>query len=387
MSKNWLAIIFFFIVSKSYSQQQSYLVLIDADNDQVFRVRIGDTTYNSSELGHLSIPYLKDSTYNLAFGFPQKKIREQVFSVKINKKDQGFQLKNLGEKGWALYNWQTRELKMPLTDSAFDQGIAERGIKRDDAFSRLMAAVVNDTSVMYNAFIPRRIVNDSTKNEITNQNSKNDSSSLAAEKNKQDKAAPIVEIPASQVEDQKLKVGIKYPFIKKLSERSTPTAKRITYVDAVQQGIADTITLFIPLETQGTTLADSVKKITPAKNKKKNQKNASKADSTLLTRRSLNVDCKNLATDHDVDTLRASMLNANTIEAKIAESDKYFKTKCFSASQVKSLGELFASDKSKYKFFETAYPYISDKINVSQLATLLSDSIYINRFKKEMVVN
>jgi hypothetical protein len=56
-------IIFFLIIGKTYSQQQNYLVLIDADNDQAFRVRIGDTIYNSSSLGHLAIPYLKDSVY------------------------------------------------------------------------------------------------------------------------------------------------------------------------------------------------------------------------------------------------------------------------------------------------------------------------------------
>src|SRR5882672_3289553 len=114
MLKIGFGIIFFLIIGKTYSQQQNYLVLIDADNDQVFRVRIGDTIYNSSGLGHLTIPYLKDSTYNITIGFPKKQFPEHMFSIRINKKDQGFQLKNLGEKGWALYNWQTRELKMPL---------------------------------------------------------------------------------------------------------------------------------------------------------------------------------------------------------------------------------------------------------------------------------
>lgn len=388
MSKIGFAIIFFFIIGKTYSQQQSYLVLIDADNDQVFRVRIGDTIYNSSELGHLTIPYLKDSIYNLEIGFPKKTYPNRIFSIRMNKKDQGFQLKNLGEKGWALYNWQTRELKMPLVDSTLTQGIQERGVKRDDGFSRLMAAVVNDTSVMYNAFIPQKILKDTVKNESKETGPRTDSSLVTDEKEKKNVAiAPVTTISDSKKE-KNAKGKITYPFIKKLSERSTKTAKRITYIDAVQPGATDTITLFIPLENAPALITvDSAKKITPGKNKKKTQKAINSADSlsgkSISLSKNISADCSNPATDRDVDELRDRILAENTIESKISTADKYFKTKCFSTKQIKVLGELFASDKSKYSFFQTAYPFISDKENVGQLVTLLSDTVYINRFKKK----
>jgi hypothetical protein len=392
MSKIGFAIIFFFIIGKTYSQQ-SYLVLIDADNDQVFRVRIGDTTYNSSELGHLSIPYLKDSTYNLEIGFPKKVYRDRIFSIRINKKDQGFQLKNLGEKGWALYNWQTRELKMPLVDSNLNQGIPERGVKRDDGFSRLMSAVVNDTSVMYNAFMPQKISKDTLKNEVK-EKGKIDSSLVTDEKEKNNLAVVPATVVQNSKKEESLKNKIKYPYIKKLSERSTKTAKRITYIDAVQQGSADTITLFIPIENDAVILSgDSAKKIAPGKNKKKSQKEIKKTDSLvdksalILKNTSVNTDCRNTAGDSDVDSLRTNILTENTIETKIAAANKYFKTKCFSTKQVMVLAGLFASDKSKYSFFQTAYPFISDKANVGQFVTLLSDTVYINRFKKQMTVD
>src|SRR5215467_7701491 len=162
MPKTLLVTIFFFFIGKIYAQQPGYLVLIDADNNQLFQARIGDTVYNSSEIGHLAIPHLKDSTYRISINFPGTQIYDRAFSVKVNKKDQGFQLRNLGEKGWALYNWQTKELKMPLFDSTRSQGLAERGVKRDDAFSHLMAAVVNDTSVLYNAYVPEKSLMDSS---------------------------------------------------------------------------------------------------------------------------------------------------------------------------------------------------------------------------------
>lgn len=386
MSKIGFAIVFFFIVGKSYSQQPGYLVLIDADNDQVFRVRIGDTVYNSSELGHLTIPYLKDSTYNLAIGFPRKIYPERIFSIKMNKKDQGFQLKNLGEKGWALYNWQTRELKMPITDSALSQGIPERGIKKEDAFSRLMAAVVNDTSVMYNAFVSQKIVKDSAVTQPNEQAIKTDSSVTAD--NNAKKNVPIVAPAADHSKKEKAIVKSKLPSIRKLSERSTPTAKRLTYIDASKEGSVDTVTLFIPLEN-GVAISsnDTAKKITPVKGKKTGKGTGIKSDSAANKLASANIDCKNSAIDSDVDSLRENILRANTIDSKITEAKKYFRMKCFSVAQVKILSESFASDKSKYSFFQAAYPYLSDRANTGQLLTVLSDAIYVNRFKKEMAVD
>ena len=395
MAKIGFAIIFFLIVGKTYSQQQNYLVLIDADNDQTFRVRIGDTLYNSSTLGHLVIPHLKDSTYNMAIGFPKKEFHERIFSIRVNKKDQGFQLKNLGEKGWALYNWQTRELKMPLMDSSLNQTIPESGTKKDDAFSRLMSAVVNDTSVMYNAFATQKPLKDSLKNNIKEPEVKNDSSLIAVEKDKK-LIVPVATVIEKPKKEKNINGKAGNPGIRKLSERSTNSAKRITYIDAFQPGSVDTITIFILFDNQSVTLTgDSTKKIIPGKNKKKSMKgtgnpiDSTNIKSNLSAKRSKSIpahsDCKNIASDSDLNVLRANILTENTIEAKIEAADKYFKTKCFSVTQLKILGELFASNKSRYNFFGVAYPYISDRENISQLATLLTDTIYINRFKEEMI--
>jgi len=368
MLKVGFAIVFFFIVGKSYSQQPGYLVLIDADNEQIFRVRIGDTVYNSSDLGHLTIPYLKDSTYNLMVGFPRKVFREHTFSIKMNKKDLGFQLRNLGEKGWVLYNWQTRETIMPLIDTGNAQLFPEQGIKRDDAFSRLMAAVVNDTSVMYNAFVSQKITDTSTlrKSDTT----------LVAGVNEQATTAGIA--PASQV---KSAAKSKYPFVKKLSERSTAKTKRITYIDATSQESRDTITLFIPIETDALIVSsDSTNKVIPTRNKKKGKPSTAQTDSANTVAR---FNCQVTATDKDVDSLKSNILSANTIDAKMGEAEKYFKAKCFLSEQIKSLSELFASDKSKFTFFHLAHPYISDRTNISQLAMIFKDTSYISRFKKE----
>ena len=142
------------------AQQTGYIVLIDADNKQPFTVHVGDELYVSSGHGHLALFNLKDSNYKLSLQFPKKNVPEQVFPVKINQKDLGFLLKS-SDSSWTLYNWQTREIIRPVAEKDSSR-ILDRGVKREDGFSRLMANVVNDTSVMYNTYTEREFNHDSS---------------------------------------------------------------------------------------------------------------------------------------------------------------------------------------------------------------------------------
>lgn len=135
---------------RAYAQQAVGLILIDAEGKQPFTVRIGNHVFPSSMHGHLTLSHLKDSSYRLCLRFPKKALAEQVFPVNLRQKDLGFILKG-EDSSWVLYNWQTKETIHPvyILDSS---RILEMGVKREDGFSRLMASVVNDTSVMYNTY-------------------------------------------------------------------------------------------------------------------------------------------------------------------------------------------------------------------------------------------
>jgi hypothetical protein len=152
--------------------QTGYIVLIDAENKQPFTVRVGDELYASSGHGHIALSNLRDSNYKLSLQFPKKNIPEQIFPVKINQKDLGFLLK-AGDSSWTLYNWQTKETIRPVAEKDSSR-ILDRGVKREDGFSMLMAAVVNDTSVMYNTYTEQGFNHDSStavsKTHIADQN-------------------------------------------------------------------------------------------------------------------------------------------------------------------------------------------------------------------------
>ncbi len=137
------------ITVSARAQQPGSLILLESENKKAFTVRIGDNFFASSAQGHLVLSRLKDSIYRLGIR-TNNNMAEKVFPVTVRHKDLGFQLKeNEGE--WVLYNWQSRETIQPLKEKDSSR-ILNQGVKRENGFSTLMAAVVNDTSVLYNTY-------------------------------------------------------------------------------------------------------------------------------------------------------------------------------------------------------------------------------------------
>ncbi len=148
---NGLMALFFICLSVvARAQQPGFAILIEAENKQAFIVRIGEQLFASTAQGHLVISQLKDSNYNICLRFPKNDLPEQIFPVAMHGNDQGFQLRK-SDSVWLLFNWQNKETIRPTFEHDSTR-ILNKGIKREDGFSRLMAAVVNDSSVMYNTY-------------------------------------------------------------------------------------------------------------------------------------------------------------------------------------------------------------------------------------------
>lgn len=94
-----------------------------------------------------------------------------------------------------------------------------------------------------------------------------------------------------------------------------------------------------------------------------------------------NSDCVNFANEQDVDKLRVKMLAVNSTDDKIGVAKKVFKAKCFVTRYIRGLSELFPNDEARFKFFETAYPFVSDTSSFKSLIDLLSSDLYVARFK------
>ena len=92
------------------TERLSFYINPVGDEPAPFYARINNRTFSSSEIGHLIIPQLKDTVYDITISFPKDVYPEQKFRIALHQKEMGLQLKNIGERGWVLYNWQTLDI-------------------------------------------------------------------------------------------------------------------------------------------------------------------------------------------------------------------------------------------------------------------------------------
>jgi hypothetical protein len=388
----------------AHAQQPGYLILIDAENKQAYTMRIGDQLYTSSGHGHLVLFHLKDSSYRLNLSFPKKNLAEQVFPVVVHQKDLGFQLKG-ADSSWVLYNWQTKETIRPVIERDSSR-ILDQGIKREDGFSRLMAAVVNDSSVMYNTYTGNGFNQDSSTEKTVKMtppagyvtvisekktgkyslvaerktDASKDSLLLVAKQNNSLKDSLLAAKKATPINDNllatkkttpvkdslvkgkhaQLVAGLT-PGVKKLREVSLKISRKMVYLDIGRDGHADTVTLFVFFENPDTL---------PGK----------LGNEPLALKKPAIPSCTQLATEEDVQSLRSAILKANTDLEKISVASGAFALKCFSVSQIRFLAALFVSDKSRYRLMDIAHLHIADHDHFHELVDMLTDKNFQRKF-------
>jgi len=423
-------------MGKCYAQE-NYFVLIQADNNQPFYARVEDKTLSSTFQGHLILSQLKDGRHTITIGFPKQSFPEQQYTFDLNGKDLELRLRDQRDKGWGVFNlstqeWLAAERKEPATSGHVD------GIKKDDAFSRLMAGVVSDTAVMYNTYAMEAALRDSpvVKSEPKADTPK--TSLVETNIRPADTTTTAVIVPhrdtvltvgtIKTVDSIKIAVP-SHPIgtVVKLSERKTSKGLRLAFADKVKGRKADTVVVIIPMDSSLAVVkpagpSDSVRSVAAAPSTaaagnlpaateqvseyksdtlhlyavpKKGAHNAPasgaatgdlyrKTDSSQKKTEAklvlVNSDCHNFATDYDVDRLRVKMLEIGKDDEKIAAAKKIFKTKCFTTKQIRALSEVFTADAVKYRFFETAYPFVSDD-RFRELTELLADPVYNGKFK------
>lgn len=409
-------IIFCIHGSISASAQQNWFLFIQSESNQPFYVRIGETIHSSSSVGHLTINGLRDSTYRLAIGFPQSQYREQQFFIPVGKKDHGYELKKSDARSWILYDWLDQEtIKSPRSDSLL---YGER--KKDDGFASLMAAVVKDSAVLYASVVktetPKKIEKtevdsvvvakiDSLKKDIDT--TKTEAVVVKTETKKPDSVLNDTVAIATAEPVKKDSVTIS-----KLDEQTDKDEKKLVFLENKK----DTITIVIPLEKDtpvvekkvepqviakaepekenaSQTLMDSVVTLKKPDSVATINAEMKKVDTPMIVAAKepepekpaglilLNSDCVKFAKDSDVDKLRIKMMKEKDAGNRIFIAHKAFKDMCFATKDIKGLSELFPGDELKFRFFETAWPFVSDTSQFKTLEETLTDSFFITRFR------
>lgn len=390
--------------------QQNYFVYLQTDNKQPFYVRVNDKLFSSSASGYVVIPKLQTGTHLFSVGFPKNEWPLQAIPVSVTTKDQGYLLKNFESKGWGLFNIQTLEVVMANAKPGAGAG-QPVVVNRTDDFSSTLADVVNTPSI-------KEVEKAAVKEAASPKTPETTTPTAPATKD----VEPIIIVK----KDSTTIAATDAVPIRKMSEANTAEGRLISYL-VQNDAVADTVTLVISpdvaVQTNDTTTARTpayseppapiAKVDTPAATSPRfieieltNPNSARTNDTAAIksndsvgetaipstptgtsanaipnTLKMINSDCRSSAGEDDFIRIRKKMISQKTEDQMIAAAEKMFRQKCYSVEQVKNLSVLLLKEESKYKLFDTAYPFVHDSSNFRTLESQLADPYFISRFK------
>ena len=374
--------------------QNFRFIYLQTENQKSFYVKMGGQSVHLASSGYIIIPSLSEGSYSITIGFPQSTLPELLLSVVLNEADAGYLIKNDVDQGLYVVDLQT--MKFVATERQWPVAKSRSVVKSNDGFARILAEVVNDSSINEIPIL--------TKYETPP---------------KVDEIKTVITEPVRSETDirptTEIAVAENVATISKLEQRNTSEGLLITYLDN-----ADTVKVFMPVskviipvareETKDTLIvtkketepgkdvrfidmelqnpnqqADSgaLKKddfvITEKKNLAAISSEMNQKDSIVRLKR--DAACKKTATQTDFLNLRKKMAAEKTEAAMRMLAGKQFVSICFNTDQIKNLGVLFTTEEERYKFYVAAYPYVSDVANFRKLGSQLADIYYISRFK------
>lgn len=441
-----LAVFVFILSSALFARaQQVHFIYLQTENGQPFYVKLNNKVLSSSSAGYLILPKLVDGDYKISVGFPKKEFPEENFQITIDNKNEGFLLKNFGEKGWGLFNLQTFEVVMGSGENSPET--VSKNLE-SNPFSKMLANVVKDSSILQKNEPPK----EEPVNEVVSA-PKTDSVVAAVQQE-----SPSFS-PAKKLMSNRNKDGMEMVYLDPVENGNDtirifiPSGEEIVKNDSLTNGIAQTEKTLAPVlkdnavsndissvkdnlsindtasvnhsKQQAGIVADTTASVPPLvsetmnppdnkdsavekNNEAINEKTKELKEPDITQQRSktmedkksaktkkdeivvlpevvksstTNTDCKAFADNADFLKLRKKMASENSDDNMIRIAKKAFHSKCFSTEQIKNLSFLFLSNEGKYKFFDEAYAFASDSDQYFTLQSQLTDSYYINRFR------
>jgi len=385
-----LLFIVFIGIGIGAQSQQYHFVYLQTDNKQPFYVRIEGKLYSSSSTGYLVIPKLRPGNLIITVGFPKNEWPAQVIPLQITNKDLGYALKNFESKGWGLYNWQT--LEVINSNFVAENATVANSTDKLDGFSSTLSEVANTALPKKPIEQPLPAPSPQPKNEKTASNpsptqvppiiKKGEAkiSKILSTTNIEGTTLVYVDkweggedtvrvswMPEATSRDQAAKVSVSA----ETNRSNQPALPKIT-----PDSSGKFLNMELPNPNAGNTspLANSTVPTSPQQVVIDETNNSAK-------RVMINSDCKLVATEADFFKSRKKMVDQESERSMNEVAVKFFKQKCYTVAQVKNLSALFLTDGGKFSFFESAYPFVLDSHNFSNLENVLTDSLYINRFK------
>lgn len=309
----------FLFTSLILRAQRSNFVYIQSEPARLFSLIIKGDTLTSSKTGYLILSKLTDSAYQIAISFKEQTWPTQYFTLGVFQTDQGYLLKDYGDKGWGLLDW--RSLRVQYGEKNNSTSLTKPSVPAEqDEFSNLLAMAAGDPSLR------------------------------ARVENKQ----------AEAVAKQPLKNGESADTVQK-----APMAKEVA---VVKEEIAKSDSISIN--------KDTAVQIKPILNTKDTI--TLLQDSPLIT----NPRCSAIATQDEMDLLVRSIDSVTNDVKRVLLISKSLQKFCLSVAQVAVLAEKFTTDEGRYDFLLEAWFYVSNRSQFDRLFHVFRNPDFAVRLKE-----
>jgi hypothetical protein len=100
--------IVFLLMAVTGISQQLHFAFLQTDTRKPFYVTLNNRNYSSTASGYIILPKLQNGDYAIRIGFAKnEETAEQEYLLQVKDNDQGYLIKDFGDKGWGLFNLQT----------------------------------------------------------------------------------------------------------------------------------------------------------------------------------------------------------------------------------------------------------------------------------------
>lgn len=144
--KHFVLIAWAVIAGLRLSAQSPFFIYVQSEPATAFSVSCKGQTLRSSQTGYLIVSNLTDTVLQLAVSFPDKKQPDQLFVVRTQGSDQGYLLKDYGDKGWGLLDW--RQLLVTYAERPTNTRAEPIGATNKEDFAVLLAKASGDSSLL-----------------------------------------------------------------------------------------------------------------------------------------------------------------------------------------------------------------------------------------------
>ncbi len=360
-----------------------HYIFIEADSQQPFYLKQGNTTVSSSTAGFLILPKIKAAELEFSIGFPKNIYPEVSFYIIGTDRDRGFQLKLMEGQGWSLFD--RTSLEIIKGESPKVAPIEMQLSKKDEgSFAQLLATVTDDRSLL----------------------------ELTPKKDTVGKASPSQPITKAGLTAVAAKSGLKdslgkndkviLPSIFTSAQTEDADVKRLVFVENTNKEKPDTITVEIEKKKTITPIAsltpskdsslattapspvahDTVKTVTMSQLSKPKDGPDTAKTNVQVSKASPIVVCDRPIADYkDIRALQKKLLGIASDEEQRNYTVKAFGQKCFNSKQALEIGWFFLDENSRLQLFKALKPLISDKASFGNLEVSFLKEENINAFR------